>query len=156
MWNLFKKNRPIEYRVKETTLIKKHFGFLFEQGFSIIHTEPPESFNNWLIDLQSDFLRIQFAEDRGELIIRLGPQKATTGWHGSHLWQFQILIFYLTKNFEVSKKHLFTKKMDEAATYFQEYYPKIQEIMKSESFNELEANLEKSRSILLQLKLEEM
>ena len=144
MWNFFKRERPVEYRVKETKLVQKHFDFLFEQGFSIIHAESPKHFNNWLIDLQSKSLRIQLAEDRSELIVRIGPKEATTGWHGSPFWHLQFFVFHLTNDFRSAPRWFYTKKMEEAAKILKDYFSQIENIILENDYQTLENDLAKA------------
>ena len=150
MWSFFKRERPVEYRVKETKLVQKHFDFLFEQGFSIIYAESPRHFNNWLIDLQSKSLRIQLAEDRSELIVRIGPKEATTGWHGSPFFYLQFLVFHLTNNYRTTPRWFYTKKMEEAAKILKGYFGQIENIILENDYQTLENDLKKTRGTFLQ------
>ena|ERR1051326_4366921 len=133
----------IEDSIKETKLIRYYFSFLFDEGFSIIHAEPARHFNNWLLDLASPSLRIQFAEDRSDLIIRIGPTSAGTGWNGNDLWDFQLIVFYLTKDFDSTPRWFFTKNMEEAAKIFHSNFNQIFNLFQNNDYQTLEIEFKK-------------
>ncbi len=134
--------------IKETKLIKQNFSFLFEQGFSIIHAEPARHFNNWLLDLASPSLRIQFSEDRTELNVLVGPKSARTGWYEVNLWQLQLLVFHLTKDFNSAPRWFLTKNMEKAAKILHSNFTQIFDLFQNNDYPTLVIELKKSRNIL--------
>ena len=145
----FFSKKPDEDRIRETKLIRKHFSFLFEQGFSIIHAEPAQHFNNWLLDLKSTSVSVQFAEDRSELLIRIGPSQAGTGWSGTDLWDLQVLVFHLTKDTDSIPQHFFTREIEEAARIFHSHTTQIFDIFRNTNYETLTSELRKSQGALM-------
>ncbi len=57
--------------------VKKHFGFLFDRGYTISKTSYSyQTFGNWMITLVSQKYTIQLVQDRLELLLSLAPRNA--------------------------------------------------------------------------------
>ncbi|MCC6499140.1 MAG: hypothetical protein IT313_02615 [Anaerolineales bacterium] len=138
-----------ETHIREIELVKQNFSFLFDQGFRIIYAEPAKSFNNWLLDMASPILRIQFAEDRSELIIRVGPNSAGIGWQGNDLWDLQLLIFHLKKDTNMPPQLFFSKDMESAAEVFKSYFTDVTSLFQQQDYLKLANSLKKSYAIMM-------
>jgi len=59
--------------------IRKHFGFLFDKGYTISNTlYSYEHFGNWIVTLESQKCKIHLVQDRLELLVSFSPRKADT------------------------------------------------------------------------------
>lgn len=80
----------------EAELIEKYFQYLFtEYGFSISEMKYFEDFSNWLVVLTAAECRLLFMEDRGSVLLSVGPPWNPSNWEAGRWFGLGIVIAYL-------------------------------------------------------------
>ncbi len=65
------REKPIEKPIRD---VRAYFPYLFEEGFQILHsTYDPQHFGNWILVLASDKCVIRVVQDRGQIVLLIGP-----------------------------------------------------------------------------------
>jgi hypothetical protein len=127
--------------------IKLPFRFLLNKGFKVLHSEFPNSFDNFIVVLETIDLRVRFTRDRGTIGIQVGSHEsgiylAEDQWYGliaiiMFLSSNQILISgYWEDRFEADKQ---IKRLANAFYY---YYDNIVELFKPENFRRQKDSLD--------------
>jgi hypothetical protein len=74
--------------------VKKHFGFLFDKGYTISKTSYSyQNFGNWIITLESQKCTIKLVQDRLELLLSLAPRNAEI----KDSFSLEAMIYFVTK-----------------------------------------------------------
>jgi len=81
---------------KERGLIEKYFHYLFtEYAFSFSEIKYFQDFSNWLAVLTATECRLLFIEDRGSILLSVGPPWNPSNWEAGHWFGIEIVIAYL-------------------------------------------------------------
>jgi hypothetical protein len=74
--------------------VKKHFGFLFDKGYTISKTfYDYQTFGNWMITFESQKCTIKLVQDRLELLLSLAPRNAEI----NDGFSLEAMIYFVTK-----------------------------------------------------------
>jgi hypothetical protein len=81
--------------------VQKHLSFLFQDGFQVAETVPPEGFGNWIVYLKSDKFVVKIIQDRDQISMHLAPSpKRKRGLSDLKYFDAQSVIGYLMRNVE--------------------------------------------------------
>lgn len=81
--------------------IRRYFGFLFaKREFTVITECYFDSFDNWVVVLESKDCRIRFFQDRGEVTIAFGPVWSPPNWQSGPWYDLRVMIRYITQGNE--------------------------------------------------------
>ena len=57
--------------------VQRHFGFLYEKGYSIKHADyDSQHFGNWIVIFESSATAIEIYSDRGAILLALRPRRS--------------------------------------------------------------------------------
>ncbi|UYN91640.1 MAG: hypothetical protein KIT70_09795 [Anaerolineales bacterium] len=83
--------------VAEINAIERHFSFLLEDSFEVGSAERFEHFGNWVVHLDSAQVRLIISQDRGGIMLLIGPSSAaSTGLPSQEYIGLEIVLAYLT------------------------------------------------------------
>lgn len=82
----------------EADLIRKYFHYLFDEyGFTMIDVRHFNSYSDWVAVLASNKCRLRFIEDRGTVMLAVGPLWDPLGWEAGPWFELPIVTAYLNQ-----------------------------------------------------------
>lgn len=82
----------------EQELVREYFHYLFEEyGFTFADFRYFDSFSDWVALLVSDKCRLKIFEDRGSVMVAVGPLWDPPSWEAGPWYDLSFVIDYLTE-----------------------------------------------------------
>jgi len=131
---------------KATLEIKKYFGYLFEDGFQIVASKYSyKHFGNWMIVLHSPKCGIRIYQDRGQIMVMIGPPWAPANLETlNHYYDLRLIIAFFEKHenidYHADLQHV-DLQYEKVSGQFLEYYPRIIELFNRPDFADIEKEL---------------